>query len=551
MPPVPADEPAHPHPVRFWWLKRVAAFSLALLVVLSLVRLAWGRHMSRRMVAARAELQAQGGAADLADLNRSKGVAPEANAAAHFQKSIAALRPVYGPSTSSLYWAEYPPYSPTWHKLADAAVRANRPAFAIAREARRFERSDWGTVYRAPVLTPTTYAINNSRELANQLADAALYEHDRGDDAAAIEFARDVLHLARSVDQETTLIHHLVALGIEAAAIQRLTIIASAVRVVPGDDDVPAGASPSAGGAPHGQVTAVIRDLLDAPAPGERTAAAMRGAETVVVRETIRWFTQSNWAIAPAVDGVELRVLNDADVFARAATQPTTAAAAAVMPALPAGGRARPTRAPGRRNWADSSGSVLIDWFGLNADYTRVIEQDMRLLAGRRMAAVSLAAHLYRTDHAGQWPRKLDDLVPAYLPAVPRDPFRADGGSLSYLIAKTPVDGGGERPVVYSVSSNGVDDTPPDGSNLPPEPVYSWTSGRNRQAQALDQWRDLSRFVPKKPPGFIDKDGDGFADDDGGDGNEDATTNAATSPAGDDPSRGTSPQTQGIPAPSR
>jgi hypothetical protein len=75
--------------------------------------------------------------------------------------------------------------------------------------------------------------------------------------------------------------------------------------------------------------------------------------------------------------------------------------------------------------------------------------------------------------------------------------------------------------------------------------------------EALDQWRDLSRFVPKKPPGFIDKDGDGFADDDEGDaaadgyGNEDATTNPATSPAGDDPSRGASPQTQGIPTPTR
>jgi hypothetical protein len=155
---------------------------------------------------------------------------------------------------------------------------------------------------------------------------------------------------------------------------------------------------------------------------------------------------------------------------------------------------------------------------------------------GSGMAAVSLAAQLYRIDHAGRWPRKLDELAPTYLPAVPRDPFRGDGGPLSYLVTTNTPDGA-ERPVVYSVSSDGVDETPPNGSSLPPQPIYSWTSGRTPgRPNAPDQWRDLSRFVPPKPAIGNDQAGDGVPDDEQ-DGSTTAPTteNAASEPAGKTP----------------
>jgi hypothetical protein len=170
---------------------------------------------------------------------------------------------------------------------------------------------------------------------------------------------------------------------------------------------------------------------------------------------------------------------------------------------------------------------VLAEWFGgFGVTYSRVVEQDMRLLAERRMAAVSLAAQRYRADHAGRWPRKLDELVPTYLSDVPRDPFRADAGPLSYLIAKNPTDGA-ERPVVYSVSSDGVDETPPDGSTLPPEPMYSWHAHRAAgRSGSPDQWRDVSRFIPPKPVAGSsgDEDAGGDASPDGDHDAKGATT---------------------------
>lgn len=530
MPHVAADEPTFPHPARFWWLKHLSALGLALLVTLAVVRLAWGRHMSGALADAEAAARARGGAVTVDDLNRADDIPQATNAATYYKQATAALRPVYGPSSSTLYWAEYPPYPPAWHKLADAAVRANGPAFTLARAARPHPRSDWGTRYTSPLLMSPTMTLNTSRELANQLADAALYEHVQGDDAAAIEYARDVLHLSRSLDQETTLIHHLVAIGIEAVALQRLMIIAPALDITPGAD-LPAGTVPPGGAARRGQVEALIRDLLEKPVPGERTAAALRGTEAVLARDTLRWFTRSNWIIAPAIDGLDRQVLTSAEANARAATQPTAALASAATPAPPASGNAVSTRvsAAGAATPTKSAGA-LADWFGgIRANHSAVIEQDMRILAERRMAAVSLAARLYGIDHAGDWPHKLDELVPRYLPAVPRDPFRADGGPLAYLVTKNPVDGA-ERPVVYHVSSDGAAETPSDGSTLPPEPTYSWTIGRTPgRASAPDQWRDLSRFAPVKSPVANDADGDGVPDDEQG-GATTAPTDASSRP---------------------
>jgi hypothetical protein len=50
----------------------------------------------------------------------------------------------------------------------------------------------------------------------------------------------------------------------------------------------------------------------------------------------------------------------------------------------------------------------------------------------RRAAAVALAICLYRHDHGGAFPRAIEDLVSAYLPAVPRDAMAAGNHPLCY-----------------------------------------------------------------------------------------------------------------------
>jgi hypothetical protein len=268
--------------------------------------------------------------------------------------------------------------------------------------------------------------------------------------------------------------------------------------------DLPPGAAAPPGPATRGQITALIDHLLNLPPPSQGTADALMGAEMVMVRDTLRWYTRANWVIAPAVDAIEIQSVNIATAAAQAATRPRASSLAAAGSAASAGSRV--------------SRGLFAEWMGpVRAIYPRLSEQDTRLLAERRMAAVSLAAQLYRVDHAGRWPRKLDELVPAYLPASPVDPFRADGGPLSYLITKNTGDGA-ERPLVYSVSSDGVENTQAKPAIVPPEPLYSWVSRSSAGgAESPDQWRDLSRFIPPTPPPSAqdgeDTDGDGVPDD--------------------------------------
>jgi hypothetical protein len=65
------------------------------------------------------------------------------------------------------------------------------------------------------------------------------------------------------------------------------------------------------------------------------------------------------------------------------------------------------------------------------------------------LAATGLALRIYRAEH-GRFPATLQELVPEYLPAVPRDALAEDGRALTYLLEADPR-------IVYSVGTDGVD----------------------------------------------------------------------------------------------
>jgi hypothetical protein len=78
----------------------------------------------------------------------------------------------------------------------------------------------------------------------------------------------------------------------------------------------------------------------------------------------------------------------------------------------------------------------------------RTYQLEMRHIADCRVARTALAVERYRLTQ-GKLPQALDELVPAYLDAVPADPF--DGQALRYtLLAKGYV--------VYSIGEDGIDD---------------------------------------------------------------------------------------------
>jgi hypothetical protein len=84
-------------------------------------------------------------------------------------------------------------------------------------------------------------------------------------------------------------------------------------------------------------------------------------------------------------------------------------------------------------------------------------------------------------DHAGARPQRLEELVPAYLPAVPLDAMAAGNRRLSYLPRA-------DHPVLYSVGDNGDDDA---GSEAAMPKRYG----------ELDEWERLDRafYLSGKP----------------------------------------------------
>jgi hypothetical protein len=113
--------------------------------------------------------------------------------------------------------------------MEKATYDFNAPARAQAREARSRNKANWPAEMAAGGKPDYAY-LNGCRALANEIADAAIEEHLRGDDAAAVESVRDLLHMADLLDREmpSSMIRPLVALGIQMIAVNRLEIITAA-----------------------------------------------------------------------------------------------------------------------------------------------------------------------------------------------------------------------------------------------------------------------------------------------------------------------------------
>jgi hypothetical protein len=141
---------------------------------------------------------------------------------------------IMSPSASNLAYADYPPYPAEWQRMEKIDFAANAEARALAHQARSIEHANW-----PPLKLPDLGYLNECRNLSNELADAAIYQHLQGNDAAAIETLRDQWHLADMLEDrsEKKLICLLVSIGIRAQICNRFEIITSNVVLTedPGD----------------------------------------------------------------------------------------------------------------------------------------------------------------------------------------------------------------------------------------------------------------------------------------------------------------------------
>jgi hypothetical protein len=464
---------------------------VGIVVLILVVRLIWGWHTGRLLRAQLDEIRGRGEPATLAELKFE--AVPDAENAWALQVRAATIAQgtgVWSPSSSNDEYREFPPFPGYWTKRAAASEAAHGQVFALARQARGLSRAQVRTGMSPPAISSVlTPAFNPARHLSNTLKDGALYRHVQGDDVEAVERVRDELWVARSLHVDPTLVSQLVAIGIEASANEAAQVMAPGLRLEkPGTRQA---------------VRGLIADLLDESAGRRGLRDGLLG-ERVILDDFIDWSAQRSWFMRPMADMEAVRRNRSLAVVIEAAGEPDWPHASAVIAHVPreqGWGIVQATIAARRSPLATaprySRFLVVEDW-----DPSRAILTHFHVLADRRMTAVSLAAQLYRADR-GHWPARLEELVPAYLPAVPADPYREDGGPLGYVVAKLPTPLAGDRPLVYSVDADHW------RIGIKPEPMYGYqtrSSGKDPSVGEPHQYRDLSRFEPPASPQAVNGD---------------------------------------------
>jgi hypothetical protein len=312
---------------------------------------------------------------------------------------------------------------------------------------------DWQPGYTSPLIShsyPIT-DLKGTRDLALLFHADALLAHRAGDRRQALRRAGQILSLGRAVDYQPGLIPHLVAVGITAMS------VGAAGEVVP-ELAVPRDVPPD-------EVRALIARLLD-------DLPMRAGLRRAMVTERVM-----------EVDAIEAilagrMVMRDLTGKDMGTAKPGRLLRYVARPYLldnavaAAGYTSRGVKASGAKDlvsyrqvvpeepeyrdklWRYMLASILAP------SLDRVGQANFRCIAEQRLTAAALAVKLYEAEHEGRGPGTLNDLVPAYLPQVPHDPFLTGDAPIRYV----PASEDPKRPRLYSDAANGVDH----GGNEPP-----------------------------------------------------------------------------------
>jgi hypothetical protein len=221
------------------------------------------------------------------------------------------------------------------------------------------------------------------------------------------------------------------------------------MRIEPADAAAAAAAAVSPGSAPAADVRALIAEFIDERSFAEGRVRALRG-ERVLRVDSVHALLEGGFGQRGRL-GERVRFfltrplfVNDARLLAEDVTNAIRASNAPDLPSYKAADPDVLNDARIRPPWHPIAAL-------LGPQNQRYAKNHYESLACGRAAATALAIRLYATDHGGQLPQKLDDLVPEYLASVPSDPLAGGGKPLGY--ARDP-----ERPRLYHVGENGVDD---------------------------------------------------------------------------------------------
>jgi hypothetical protein len=178
-------------------------------------------------------------------------------------------RNLMSPASSNLIYPDYPPITDQWLQMEKQDYDAHAQVRELVRQASLLDRAAWPPF--DPQHVDLSY-LNETRNLANEIADSVLYQSlVLNDQPAAFGSAGDLLHLSDLLRNQPgeLLIRLLVAEGIEAADDSRLMVIISGLSITESPNNTQALPLPTA--------TQWITRLLDQPDPQSELDQAMKG----------------------------------------------------------------------------------------------------------------------------------------------------------------------------------------------------------------------------------------------------------------------------------
>jgi hypothetical protein len=449
---MPATPQIEPIPPRYWWLKRILAGALLLLIVLVGVRVWWGVVAERRLQRKIDEYRATGQPLLPEDFAVAK--LPDAQNAAHFLNLAGqALTPMTTSSVMSYYDVSYDPaLAMDYPEYVNGLIANEAQPLRLIRQARQAPACDWGVLPNMNSLTASIPSHSSLGALARLGVAAAVVRHHRGNDAEAVECLNDVLSIGDRCSEFALIISHLTTISIQSLAMRKIEYLAPALEHER-SRRVRNGRNP----ARRGAVQRLIGRLLDDGAQTAMWRRSMLGERALQLDEMLSlfqgrvgisrrtgtiWFLRDGAAalfLEPLWKMRTVEELEELSIAAGLATVGNWQAAKRMLPGLPT----RPWESRGYNRV-----QALIDPLQ-NDSYLVVFGLHLQSVAVSRMAATVLAIRLYELDH-GRRPDQLSELVPAYLPSLPTDPFAAGDQALRYLP-------GADVPVVYSVWLDGID----------------------------------------------------------------------------------------------
>ena len=449
------------------WRRMIAVFVTIIACILAL-HAGWGWRAERLLRERVAALSAAGQRVRPSDFIPKWGEPPYPQNAAADLTAAAAIVDDDGQENKTLYYlpATRPSNEAAWPYLARARDWYE-PAIRRIERAQAKPRCQFDQNLASPVSENLrlSESVNGTRELANVVALTAMVEHHEGRDDRVVRRLGQMLFLAEVNEATPSSIGHGTAQAIASAAARRVEQFEPELRIGDANGDTPAA-----------DVRKLIAALVD-----ERTVQtgfdnAIQAdrmttldsldslARGVTTRRKPEFDGIIGYLFRPyLLDNARVALAHDTAVIDAVRGQgdwPTTASRLA-----------RVTEIPRRYLFA--------------AVFTREPERSVRWhfisLTDRRLAATALAIRLYQVDHAGARPQRLEELVPAYLPAVPRDAMASGARPIGYVPSA-------EHPVLYSVGRDGNDES----ANEKPMP---------HEFGEIDEWQRLDRvfYLSSRP----------------------------------------------------